>query len=216
MGIFSFASSVISTVCSGVGSVLGAVGNFAVSVGTAIGGALSTVAGVIGSVAQALGAIKPEEKIDELGDRALQAADSGIQPDNFEKYDEYLDAIRSFEIDPEKSKSLSAESKQMAGLAVTAKSIEDKFDLREGTVGALSVLAAINSDYFTSERMLAWFNSDMPIEKIIDYFDSKLDAADTVEVEAELIRQDQEVTGRNETDIEKELNQVREEIEQKS
>lgn len=211
--IGSAISSVVSSACSFVSSAISSVSSFVASVGSAIGGALGTVADVIGSIAQALGFSPQNERPIDLGDRALQAAEAGIQPENFDTFDEYLAEIRNFEIDPEKSKNISTEAKQLAGLAVTAKGIEEKFDLRDGTMATLSVMTAINPDYFTDDRIVSWFNGNMSVEDIIDYFDSKLDAAETIEVEAELINQDKEVTGRSETEIENELNQIREGVE---
>ena len=41
---------------------------------------------------------------EQLGDKALQADEDGIHPDNYDTFGEYLNAVEEFEIDPDKSK----------------------------------------------------------------------------------------------------------------
>lgn len=205
-------TSIIATITSAIVSV----SQFVVTYGPKIVNAINTVCGVIDAVMRIFGIFTPKENAEEIGDRALQAAEEGIKPENFDSYDDYLATIRSFEIDPEKSKQFSQIEKQLTGLGIAAKGMEGNLDLREGTIGDLCVKIAQNSGYFTEERITSWLKSEIPLEKILDYFNSKLDAADTVETEVQLIEQEKTLTNQSETDIEKTLNQIREEIEQQN
>lgn len=61
---------------------------------------LKAVVGLLVNVAKALGLV--ETLNEDTAEKALQAEDEGIKPENFDSYDEYLNAIDEFEVDPEK------------------------------------------------------------------------------------------------------------------
>lgn len=166
-------SSAFSSACSFVSSAISSISSFAMTYGPKIGEMLSTVASVFQTVLQVLGVIKPEEKIEEIGDKAIQADAAGIKPENYDKYDDYVNAIRNFELDPEKSKNVSTEAKILAGIGIGGKALEDKFDLPVDSSGVLALMIASNAVYFNSDRVAMWLQSgDMPT--ILQYFDSKI------------------------------------------
>ena len=207
-------SSGFSAVCSTVSSIGSALSSFAASVGSIILSAAETVAKVIETLGVAFGIIQPNEKIDDLGDRALQAAEAGIHPENFNTYNEYMAEIRAFEVNPEKSNQYSIETKQLAGVGVTCKAIEEKFELRQGVAGQMAAMVALNPSFFTANRLENWFHSETDINKIIDYFDNKLGASDTFKVEQQLIATEKQQNNKSESLIESELEQAKADLQQ--
>ncbi|OYQ78705.1 hypothetical protein B9T19_07610 [Ignatzschineria sp. F8392] len=168
--IGSAISSAFSACCSVVSNAISGLSNFATKFGPAILGGLSKINPIINIVSALVGIFKPNENTEEMGDRAIQAGRAGIQMENYEKYEEYLQAIRDFDLDPDISISIPEEEKQLAGIGVACRGIEDKFDLPEGTGGALAVLSGLNPKYFNSDRIVNYLKSG-EAKSFIDYFD---------------------------------------------
>src|SRR5690606_14881198 len=143
--IFSVASNAISSaVSSAVSSIGSALSSFSTNVGGVLGGiidGLKPVATAIGNFAnsflQALGILKPNESTQDLGDRALQAADKGITLDKFENFDDYMAELRDFDLDPEVSAKRSTAEKLVAGMGVATIGVEDKFNAERGSLNGL-------------------------------------------------------------------------------
>lgn len=216
MGFFSAIgsaiSSAVSTVCSAVSSIGSALGSFATSVGSIIMKALPVVSNIARAVGTVLGVIKPQETPEEIGDRAFQAADAGIHPENFDKYEEYADAIRNFQLDPEKSAMRSPEEKKLAGVGVISKLVEEKYTLRDGSVGELFALTALNPTYFNEQRLEKWIHSGKDVGKIVDYFNNKMGASDSFKVEQDLIKAEQADSTKTEAQIEREIEQAKTDV----
>ena len=164
MGFWSSIGSAISSMGSAISSAVSSIGSalssFATGVAAVIGGAieaLAPIAKAIGTVAnallQGLGILKPNEDIEDMGDRALQAADVGITMDEFEDFDAYMDELRNFEPDPEKSKSYSPAQKTVAGLGVGTVGMEKKFDAEPGSLDSVWLLPMANPEYFNADRL---------------------------------------------------------------
>lgn len=111
---------------------------------------LKAVANVVMSICQTLGLIKPEEKVEDLGDKAIQAGDEGIKPENYANYQDYVKAVQDFQIDPEKSKRISPEEKMAKALEVQANLLAEKAP-ELGVEDYLNLIAN-HMDYFTPER----------------------------------------------------------------
>lgn len=209
LGLFC---SLVSSAVSVVSSIGSAFSSFAASVGSIVMSAINVVSTVIQAVGVALGIIRPNENMEDLGDKALQAADAGIHPENFSKYDEYLAEIRAFEVNPDKSKSYTAEEKMLAGVGVTCKGIEEKFDLREGSVGQLAAMTALNPMYFNAERLEKWIGTGLDIGKVVDYFDNKLGASESFKVEGNIIATEKQGSDKTGMQIEQEIEQAKTDI----
>lgn len=229
MGFFSSIgsafSSTFSTCCSAVSSTLGSVGGFAARCIPVIGPIITAidvlvkVATVVSTVLQALGVFRPDEKIEDIGDRALQAAEKGITSDKFEKYDDYMKEIRGFELDPKKSESYTPEVKIMAGMSVGIKGTEEKMKLSEGSLDKfVAVLAkdAKDGDFFTPERTAAIASAVMAttiskdIPTIAAYFSGKLPPQESAAVTKELASfEHQRSPEKSDRDIFTELKQAR-------
>ena len=140
MGWFSSAcswvSDTVSSVCSAAASVLSSVASVASGVLSLAKvlpilppqvEAFLLAVKVIDIVCKALGILDADENTEDLGDRAMQAEEAGIKPENFETYQEYKATIDAFELDPEKSEKYKPEEKVAAGLGVEFWALEDKF-----------------------------------------------------------------------------------------
>ena len=105
-----------------LGIILGAVAGIvatAVSVTktiTVVGTALKTLGDALIGIAKTLGLISPEEKVEDLGDKAIQAEEQGINPEDFTTYAEYVKSVENFEVDSEKSKEISEDEKSLKGI----------------------------------------------------------------------------------------------------
>lgn len=136
-----------------IGVVVSSVKAIATTVGLAklsIDG-LKEIAGIIKQIGIALGIIKEDTNLEELGDKALQAEQEGIKPENFKTYDEYVRKIETFELDPEKSKKLSPEEKNRRGIEVMSGMVLDAMGPNVPMQKFLEiVLANNNRGYFES------------------------------------------------------------------
>jgi hypothetical protein len=150
---------------------------------------IAKLAPIVEIVAQVFGVFKPEDKTSDIGDRAIQAAksDQKITPDKFEKFDEYMDAIRKFELDPKLSEAIAPETKVTAGLAIAGKGLDDKFNVPDGTMGNLWVLAASKPEYFSADRLVSLANKTVDIASLLRYFEGKLGPADAISTEKTLL-----------------------------
>ena len=143
----SIARNIGSAISSGVSAIGSGLASFASDVGTVIGGVVNTLkpvgkalGGFASSFLQGLGVFKKTETVEDIGDRALQAAEDGITMDKIDGFESYMDALRDFEPNPEKSKSYSSEMKLVAGLGVGTKGVEEKFDAEPGSLDSMWLL----------------------------------------------------------------------------
>ena len=182
--VWGMLTSIGSAVVSAVSSMGSAVSSFCTTVLPRIAPVLGQISEIIKVIANTvltvLDIFKPGEDVEEMGDRALQAAEQGIKPEKFSSYDEYLEEIRNFQLDPRKSADLSSAEKIGAGLAVGSVGLEKKFDAPEGSLGPIWLLAASNPDYFNAERLVSIVQSGRSITDVMRYFEGKLGPAAAV------------------------------------
>ena len=105
---------------------------------TAIGNALT-------AIGKTLGLIRPETQVEDLGDQALQAEEAGITPDAFDAYEDYVKAVESFQLDPEKSKQFTPEEKVKKGIELAIGVTAERFP--EVSVETFSKLSTLVHDY---------------------------------------------------------------------
>ncbi|UBH26244.1 hypothetical protein [Aeromonas enteropelogenes] len=160
MGLLSSICGVVSACVSVVSSLGSALSSFANGVSAVIGAissALPKLGEALGQFANALlkglGILKPDENIEEQGERALQAAEQGITADKFDDFDDYVAALRSFELDPDKASKRSPAEKLSAGIGVGTVALEKKFELEPGSLNGIWLLPLANPDYFTAARV---------------------------------------------------------------
>ena len=136
--MFGFIAGIVSAVSSIVTTI------------KAIVPVLKAVANVVMNICQTLGLIKPEEKVEDLGDKAIQAGDEGIKPENYANYQDYVKAVQDFQVDPEKSKHITPEEKMAKALEVQANLLVEKAP-ELGVMDYLSLIAN-HTDYFTPDK----------------------------------------------------------------
>ena len=147
----------------------------------------SALANVAQGVLQAFGIMKPNEKIEEMGERALQAAQEGITPDKFENFDEYMEELRNFDLDEDKANKRTSAEKIVAGIAVGTVGLEKKLDLSSGEVNGLWLLPLANSEYFTADKLIDLLESDKLVGADIEkYLEKDLTASESRELEKKL------------------------------
>ena len=108
---------------------------------------------LVQAIGKALGLIKEDEKLEDLGDKALQAEEQGITPDKFKTYEEYVTRIQNFELDPEKSKKYSTEDKMKKSMEVYSKLIAEKYPETAVDLDKLAAIEINNPGYLTDERI---------------------------------------------------------------
>ena len=122
------AASFLSTAATTIGALAGAAGNLLKLAGPLLG----KVGDVIQVVGGLLGVLKPNENIEELGAKAL---DADKKPEDFDSNAEYIDYLRNeIKLDKEKfDKATDGEkmARTAVGASVVAKGIEEKkgFDI---------------------------------------------------------------------------------------
>lgn len=144
-------------------------------VAVAVATSVSAIATAVSAVAHAFGLTKATNP-EQLGDKALQADEDGIHPDNYDTFQEYLDAVEEFEIDPEKSKKWTKEEKEMRALQISSTLLIDKFGKNAET---MIYEMAKNPEHFTIERSKAYLeiaeDKGIDIENIKLLLDNELD-----------------------------------------
>lgn len=197
MGFWSSVGSAISSACSAVcGAVSGigsALSSFVSGVGSVIAGVVSALAPVAEALGkftsaflQGLGILKPDETVEDLGERALQAAEKGTTLDQFDDFESYADALRNFELDPDTAANRSPAEKLMAGIGVGNVALERKFNATPGSFDSLWLLPMANPDYFTPDRMQSLLNTGRFSGDVFAYLEKRLSAGDSSRFESAL------------------------------
>ena len=188
----SFFSSVGSSICSGFSAAASWCGEKFSAIVNAGVGILSSVGSVAANLLQGLGLWGKKETPEDIGDRAFQAHEQGIFPDTFENFGQYMDSLRTFDLDPKKSADSTTEQKIFKGLEVAGRALEDKYNAPTGSMANVWVLAAANPEYFTSDRFQSMLNSGVDIASVVDYFEGKLGGGESLEIEDQLVDIDQQ------------------------
>jgi hypothetical protein len=190
-GVSSFVSSVGSAISSGLSAAASWCGEKFGAVIDAGKNILGTVGGVAGSLLQGLGLWGAKETPEDVGDRALQAHEQSIFPESFERFSEYMEKLRNFDLDPKKTEESTTDQKIFKGLEVAGRALEDKFNAPTGGMANVWVLAGANPEYFTSDRFHSLLNSGVDMASVVDYFEGKLGGGESLEVEDQLVDTDQ-------------------------
>lgn len=187
----SFCSGVVSSVSSGLSAAASWCGEKFSAIVSAGAGVLSGIGSMAGSLLQGLGLWGEKETPEIMGDRALQAHAQEIFPETFKNFDEYMECLRNFDLDPKKSEESTTDQKIFKGLEVAGRALEDKFNAPTGSMANVWVLAGANPEYFTSDRFQSLLKSGVDIASVVDYFEGKLGGSESLEVEDQLVDTDQ-------------------------
>ena len=114
-----------------------------------VGKNLIQIANIIIGIVKGLGIVAPEENATDLGDKALQAEEAGIKPENYDSYEEYLKAVEKFETNPERSAQIKENEKLQKGAEIITATLIERYG---DAVTALLAMIAKNPTYF-EQRM---------------------------------------------------------------
>lgn len=184
----------IGTVVSGAIAVTKAL----TVVGLAIQG-LRVIGNAIAAIGKALGIFKPERDIEEIGDRALQAEEKGLTPDQYASYEAWVNAIEKDDwgYDPEKNKDMDPNEKVMKGIEVSSAVAIEKFPALP--MESFFTVASKNPEIFTVERMTEigkLVNEDGDgFEKVVGYITGTVKDHTSIDTATDILM-----------DIEKEMN----------
>jgi len=187
----------IGSIAAGIGSAISAISalgsaisSFATSVAPVIGPIIDTIkplADTLGRFANmfltVMGILRPNEKVEDIGERAMQASEQGIKPEKFERFDQYMDALRDFDLDPDKATQRSSAAKILAGIGVCTLGLEDKLNYERGALNSLWVLPIANPEYFTPDRMQNLVNAGNFAGDAIAYLEKRLSGVDALRME---------------------------------
>lgn len=116
-------------------SIVSAVSTFIPKLMEIVGKNLIQVVNIIIGIVKGLGIVQPEENATDLGDKALQAEEAGITPENYDSYEEYLKAVEKFETNPKRSAKIDENEKLQKGAEIiTATLIENADSIRNKNV----------------------------------------------------------------------------------
>jgi len=192
MGIFGSIGSAISSVVSGIGSALS---SFASAISTGLGVIFKSglniaerIVAIASTILHGFKIFKEDESVEEIGERALQAAEKGITIDRFPNFQEYMAALRNFEIDPEKAAKRSLAEKQLAGIGVGTVGLEKQLHYSEGQLSTLWFLAAANPEFFNAERLQSLITTGRFSSDIFYYLEKRLSGPAAERLEGDLIQ----------------------------
>lgn len=191
---FGSVSSALGSALSGIGSVIGAVSTAFAPMLSALSVAMpyiGAVINVIDAVCRILGLQDKDESIPDIGDRVLQGQEAGVTPTSFETYEKYMEAIRSFELDPKKSKDYNLGEKVAAGVGAQFWGMEEKFGVGSGILLTHIIKDAPNlaegKGFFTEERISRILDGVDTVADVVKYFDKKLEPNEQARVEQKMV-----------------------------
>ncbi len=185
MGFWSSVGSAVSSVCATVCRVASGAVDLVKEVSSMALSGLSGVATVICNIAKALGFIEQDVDPEEIGDRIIQAEDEGITLESCEgDYIKYMEAIKNFKVDPEKSKNIDKQDKLIATSVVVGARIESHYGQ---SIAPLVPLIGKIPEFFNGGRLMSFLDSGMSVAKVAEYFKSALDRKEASEVEGGMV-----------------------------
>lgn len=109
---------------------------------------LKTIGNILVTLGKALGLIKPDIKVNELGDKALQ---SGYNPEDYDSYLEYVNAVENYNLDPEKSNLTTEEDKLKKAMELAVGVTIEKYE--NLPVQEFCIAVGENIKYFTETKI---------------------------------------------------------------
>lgn len=207
MDLWSSFCGACSSVCGGIASVVGggvsALGS-AISSALSIGSIIGSIIKVVDTIGRALGIWGEKETTDEMGDRALQAQEAGIRPEDYKTYEAYLKEIRGLELKPEKSKKYTAAEKVMAGMGVCYWGLDGKYGKGSGD---LLTHIVKDHEFFNEKRLGVYLDGVCSVADVARYFSGKLDPDDNARVRNDLMGVEKQMNpDKSDADIYRDLN----------
>ena len=184
--MFGAIMSVVSSVVSVVSSVVSTVGKAVVTGATKLlevaGKHLDAIVNVIETIGKILDVIAQDDKIDELGAKAIE---SEKKPEDFDKISEYIEHLKNeIELDMDKFDNASIEDKlarKAIGATIVSKGIEEK---KETTI-PMEFWKEVSKQGMSNkeiDRTIDLFKESKEENKFSEYMNGELDFKDEVKV----------------------------------
>jgi hypothetical protein len=204
MGIFDFVTSVANKVSSVVSTAVSKAGELLRSpmISGALhlaahlipGGQLASIALRLTGMLHAFNMMPKDQNIDNLGERALQAAGTGLTPEKFSNFSEYMQELQNFKLDPDVEKDRDPLTKQMAGIGIGVLGIADKMQVSNDSTLKALLLSTLDGQYFSTAKTIEILKQGSPfVQDIIDYFGRRLDGKESGKVEDTMAKIDHDL-----------------------
>lgn len=192
MGVWSNLCSVVSSACSFISTAASSIGNGIVKSATSItnlGVSLAAkVTDVIRSVGVSLGIIRPEDNLEELGEKAIL---SEKRPEDFDSINEYIDHLNNnVPFDKDKFDRLDEKellARSSIGASITLKGINEKLD----TVVTPEFMATVASQELETREIVstikAYKENDLKLEDYDLYLNDELTLDETTKHSSALV-----------------------------
>ena len=126
---------------------------------------------------KAVGLLDETESVEDLGDRALQAEEAGeLDPEQFDSYEEYMKKVREFELDEERSKTITPEQKMEKGSELMTQLAVAHYG--EAAGAGLVTMVAEHREYFSDGDKLSEIgkltkDGEAEVADIVNYVEGK-------------------------------------------
>ncbi|MFP3423430.1 hypothetical protein [Pseudoalteromonas sp. SIMBA_162] len=192
MGLWSSVCSVVSSACSFISSVASSIGNSVVKSATSIaslGVSLAAkVTDAIRSVGVSLGIIRPEDNLEELGEKAIL---SDKKPEDFDSINEYINHLNNnVAFDKDKFDRLDEKellARSSIGASITLKGINEKLD----SVVTPEFMATVASQELETKEIVstikAYKENDLKLEDYDLYLNDELTLDETTKHSSALV-----------------------------
>ena len=169
---------IASAISGALSSVLSVVKTLLPTILKIVGPALEKLGKAFESFFKELGLIEKGDKVEEIGDRALQAEQDELQPiklEDFDSHEKYLKAIKEYEINPEKSALTTTDDKLHKALEILLGMAIAQYGKSMADFGAI----VMNNPEFYSQfgRLVEFANlaktDKQTFEEVINYMESK-------------------------------------------
>ncbi|WP_289097234.1 hypothetical protein [uncultured Pseudoalteromonas sp.] len=192
MGVWNNLCSVVSSACSFISAAASSIGNGIVKSATSItslGVSLAAkVTDVIRSVGVSLGIIRPEDNLEELGEKAIL---SEKRPEDFDSINEYIDHLNNnVPFDKDKFDRLDEKellARSSIGASITLKGINEKLD----TVVTPEFMATVASQELETREIVstikAYKENDLKLEDYDLYLNDELTLDETTKHSGALV-----------------------------
>ena len=169
---------IASAISGALSSVLSVVKTLVPAITKIVGPMLEKLANAFEAFFKVLGLIEKDEHIEEIGDRALQAEQDDLNPikiENFDSHEKYLQAIKEYELDAEKSALIPADDKLHKALEILLGMAIAHYGKPMSDFGAIVMS---NPEFYSKFGRLAEFGNlaktdAKTFEEVVNYIENK-------------------------------------------
>ena len=143
-----------------------------------VGAALEKLSTALESFFKELGLIEPTDNVEEIGDKALQAEQDDLHPikiEDFDSHEKYLEAIKKYEVDAEKSALIPKDDKLHKAIEILLGAAIAQYGQ---PMSDFSQIVVSNPDFYSKAGRLVEFASlirsdPKAFAEIVNYMENK-------------------------------------------